>query len=258
MGMENIKHLVVLMLENRSFDNMVGYLYADVNNQPPINVPPQPAGSPSTYDGLLNPILGTEFWNPSNETFFQNSPPQSVFATRQADDFTMPHPDPEEHFAHITYQLFGPETPAPNAPNQMKGFVLDYANASAHPADIMQCYSPQQVPVIMGIARNYAICDHWHASCPTQTWPNRAFVHLGTSLGKVNNWPNDPYHYNVRTIFNVLEGLTAPWGDPITWTVFNDSVLPSLTRLQLPALVGSFAGQPLQELRGVQAIGWRR
>src|SRR6202158_5365800 len=40
MGMEKIRHLVVLMLENRSFDNMVGYVYADKANHPPINIPP--------------------------------------------------------------------------------------------------------------------------------------------------------------------------------------------------------------------------
>lgn len=236
MSMENIRHLVVLMLENRSFDNMVGYLYEDVNNQPQINIPHQALGSPTTYEGLSNPILGTDFWNPLNETFFSGSSAQMEFATRQVSDFTMPKPDPEEHFSHITYQLFGPQTPAVNASWPMKGFLLDYANVSRSPADIMQCYAPEQVPVITAIARNYAICDHWHASCPTQTWPNRAFVHLGTSLGKVDNWPNDPFHYNVRTIFNVLQGLAAPWGASITWAVFNDSILTPLTRLQLPAL----------------------
>ena len=69
----------------------------------------------------------------------------------------------------------------------------------------MQCYSAAQVPVITALARAYAISDRWHASSPTQTWPNRAFVHLGTSLGKVNNAPNDPFHYDVPTIFNVLK-----------------------------------------------------
>ncbi|MGO9606880.1 MAG: alkaline phosphatase family protein [Candidatus Binataceae bacterium] len=236
MGMDNIRHLVVLMLENRSVDNMAGYLYADVNNRPPINIPPPGPGLPTTYDGLLNPIERTDFWNPTNETFFRGAAPERVFATTQTRNFTVPDPDPEEQFSDITYQLFGPQIPGPGTPNQMRGFLLSYANASNNPADIMQCYSPAQVPVITNIARSYAISDRWYAACPTQTWPNRAFTHLGTSLGKVNNWPYNPFDYNIQTIFNVLEALVAPWGDPITWAVFNDSVLASLTRAQLPAL----------------------
>jgi phosphoesterase family protein len=72
MGMEKIRHLVVLMLENRSFDNMVGYMYADKDNHPPINIPPPAAGgAPTTYDGLSNPAANSDFWNPGNANFFE-------------------------------------------------------------------------------------------------------------------------------------------------------------------------------------------
>jgi phospholipase C len=235
MSMNNIRHLVVLMLENRSFDNMVGWLYVNEGNRPPVNIPMPASGQP-TYDGLTAPSPTSDFWNPTNEDFFTGAAPVKENVTTQVRDFRMPKPDPEEHFNHITFQLFGPQLALPGAPNQMKGFYLDYTHASKNPADIMQCYSSGQVPVISRLARNYAICDRWHASCPTQTWPNRAFVHLGTSLGKVNNWPYDPLHYNIDTIFNILEGCEAPWGGPVTWGVYNDSILPSLTRLQLPKL----------------------
>jgi phospholipase C len=53
MGMEKVRHLVVLMLENRSFDNMVGYVYADKQNHPPINIPPPPDGTVTTYEGIV-------------------------------------------------------------------------------------------------------------------------------------------------------------------------------------------------------------
>lgn len=235
MSMDKIRHLVVLMLENRSFDNIVGWLYADQDNRPPRNIP-APQHGPNTYKGLSKPVEGTDFWNPINEDFFRAAPPVKEFVTESASDMRVPNPDPEEHFRHMTFQLFGPQIPSRGAPNQMKGFYLDYADASETPADIMQCYSPEQVKNISRIARDYAISDRWYASCPTQTWPNRAFVHLGTSLGKVNNYPYDPLHYDVETIFNVLEGLRAPWGGPVTWGVYNDSILPSLTRLQLPNL----------------------
>ena len=235
MSMDNIRHLVVLMLENRSFDNMVGWLYTNQGNHPPRNIPAPPGGL-TTYDGLLSQTNSAVFWNPRNEDFFSGASPVPEYVRRGVTDFRVPNPDPEEHFNHMTFQLFGPQYPWRGAPNQMKGFYLDYAHASANPADIMQCYDPAQVPIISKIANDYAICDHWYASCPTQTWPNRAFVHLGTSVGKVNNYPYDPLHYNIDTIFNVLEGLRTPWGEPATWGVYNDSTLTSLTRLQLPKL----------------------
>ena len=55
--------------------------------------------------------------------------------------------------------------------------------------------------------------------------------------GQGNNTPYDPFHYDVPTIFNVLEGLAyTPLGELVTWGVYNDTILPSLTRLQLPRL----------------------
>jgi phospholipase C len=242
MGMENIRHLVVLMLENRSFDNIAGYVYADRENHPPINIPRLMEGTPTAYDGLSKPASDSDFWNPSNVNFFgdPSAEPQKVLVTGQVTDFRMPIPDPSEEFVHMTSQLFGPEvtTPTQTDPHQMRGFALDYGSLKDRAAaNIMQYYSAAQVPVITALAQSYAISDRWYASSPTQTWPNRAFVHLGTSRGKVNNAPNDPFHYDVPTIFNVLEKLDyTPWGEVVTWGVYNDAILPSLTRLQLPRL----------------------
>jgi phospholipase C len=217
---------------------MVGYVYADQENRPPINIP---AAAPTTYDGLTKPTPDSDFWNPANASFFQTPPaaPEKIPVTRGVTDPRMPTPDPGEQFVHITAQLFEPKiVPADNTPNQMKGFAVDYGSLKdCTAANIMQCYNITDVPVITALARNYAISDRWFASCPAQTWPNRALAHLGTSRGKVNNAPNDPLHYDAPTIFNVLESLTfAPWGELVTWGVYNDTILPSLTRLQLPKL----------------------
>jgi phospholipase C len=138
-------------------------------------------------------------------------------------------------------QLFGTSSPQPGQVPNMKGFVADYASVVAGSTvdarSIMQCYSPDQVPVLSALARSYAVCDRWFASAPCQTWPNRAFVHAGTSCGRVNNLdsipdsdqPPDPKYYDVPTIFNVLEELNIPW------RVYTDNsipTLPSLTRYQ--------------------------
>jgi phospholipase C len=33
------------------------------------------------------------------------------------------------------------------------------------------------------LAQEFAVCDNWHASMPGPTWPNRMFVHAGSSGG---------------------------------------------------------------------------
>jgi phospholipase C len=47
----------------------------------------------------------------------------------------------------------------------------------------MKCYSPDQLPVLNALAREFAVCDNWHASLPGPTWPNRMFVHAASSAG---------------------------------------------------------------------------
>jgi phospholipase C len=95
----------------------------------------------------------------------------------------------------------------------------------------MQTYTASQVPVLTTLAREFAVSDAWFCSVPSQTWPNRAFVHAGTSNGNINNGniPN-PFLWDVTTIYNVLDSIGA------SWKVYNDSFTPSLTRLMFPGL----------------------
>ncbi len=208
-----IKHVVVLMMENRSFDNLLGFLYADQGNQPARNIPPQ---DPPTYDGLA----AGRFSN----RLSSSSPP--VFASEGANTFVVPRPDPKEDFDDMTRQIFG-SPPAGSA--DMSGFLADYATANpSSPDQIMQSYSPEQVPVISAIAKDFALSDRWFASAPCQTWPNRGFVHTGSSDGHINN---DDYElYDIETIFNLLKK------QGISWEVYNDTVLPSLVHLMFPKL----------------------
>jgi phospholipase C len=219
-----IEHVVVAMLENRSLDNMLGTLYADGTRPNAV----LPAASAPQFDGL-RPDLA----NPANAGYFNGAPPQWVAAVGAVQSSTVPDPDPEETFTNVSFQLFGPETPSPSARWPMQGFIVNYAQTGAsHAAQIMQCHSPQQVPVLAQLARNYAVSDAWFASVPTQTWPNRAFLHAGTSNGHVDNGnPPDPLVWDMPTIFNVLGGMGA------SWAVYRgNALLPSLTRTMFPKL----------------------
>jgi phospholipase C len=96
----------------------------------------------------------------------------------------------------------------------------------------MEGHSVTQLPVLATLARNYAVSDAWFSSVPSQTWPNRAFAHTGTSNGHVDNGsPADPLKWDVPTIFNVLKSIGVSWG------VYSDAVVaPSLTRTMFPRL----------------------
>ena len=225
-----IEHVVVVMFENRSLDNMLGWLYAD-GSAPAVVLPP---ASAAQFDGLH-----ADMWNPANSGYFGGDPPQKIMVGRGTASSTVPDPDPEETFDNVTYQLYGPQgvvaaaalAPAPLWP--MQGFVLNYATTATDDAtQIMQCHDCSQVPVLAALARQYAVSDAWFASVPSQTWPNRAFVHAGTSNGRINNGsPPDPFAWDVPTIYNVFQSIGS------SWSVYSDTlVTPSLTRTMFPKL----------------------
>lgn len=231
-ALAKLLHIVVVMLENRSFDNLLGFLYAAEGNRPPCNLP---ARDPPTFDGLLPADVSDAFWNPANADYFSGAAPVRVFAstpTTGPSPFTVPDPDANELFPHFNLQLFGTANPADQQAATMLGFLIDYQTAKGVSLDaaqrIMQSYSPEQVPVLSQLARSYAVSDRWFASVPAQTWPNRGFVHAGTARGQVTN--ASPLTYNTETIYEVLQKTGHTWG------VYKNTVVPSLTKLQYPRL----------------------
>jgi phospholipase C len=204
-SLSKIEHIVVLMLENRSFDHMLGLLYADSNNV-------SPAGHP--FEGLS----GRES-NPA-----QDGSAVPIFTLRADDSnaYFMPGADPGEGYSATNSQLFG-STRAPTPPvANNQGFVRDYAYTlgwqakesgwSILPgtvaADIMGIYPPQMLPVLSGLARGYAVCDQWFSSAPTETLPNRAFVCAATSQGHMDDKTT---RYTAPSIFGLLSRHNLDW-----------------------------------------------
>jgi phospholipase C len=184
--MADIAHVVVLMLENRSFDSMLGWLYP---------------GRPD-FDGLTgresNPCEG-------NSVNVWTSPDMTP------DTACIPTPDPSELFVDMTEQIFGVGGGPPSPPN-MLGFAANYKKAAPtnDPRNVMHSFTPDQAPVISELAKSFGVSDRWHASAPNQTWPNRFFVHTGTAAGYVNNSPAH-FPYTMQTIFNRLTLSEKSW-----------------------------------------------
>ena len=178
MGLGAIEHIVVLMLENRSFDCLLGTLYPPSNRFKGL-----PAGAFNT-DLLGNRIAAWSHPGLSDA------------------EMTIPTPDPGELFEDVTMQIFN------GRPTEsMSGFAQNYQvqceQALYDPKNVMHHYQDHQVPVIRSLARHFAVCDRWHASAPCQTWPNRFFAHTGTAGGYVNNMPTH-FPYRMPTVFGRL------------------------------------------------------
>lgn len=144
----NIQHVILLMFENRSFDNVLGAFY-------PYS--PDAGGVSSTWSNPWAFHAPVTAWQGPAGSATQN----------------IPYPDPQESNVHMADQI--------NTTPPMMGFVNDYATVkNADPPDIMQYFVAENVPVTQALASTYAVSDQYFASGPVQTWPNRLFSLCGT------------------------------------------------------------------------------
>jgi phospholipase C len=154
-GLDNLKHLVVLMMENRSFDHMLGGLQAE-----------NPA-----IDGLT----GDEF-NPDTTGAIVKVQPNARYQSQLT-------PDPDHDFAQVDLQIFNGGPVA-----TMQGFIAAYFKKQQnvdHSRQIMNYFKPDKLPVLTTLAREFVLFNRWFASIPGPTLCNRAFAHYGTSFGHV-------------------------------------------------------------------------
>jgi phospholipase C len=192
------------MLENRSFDNVLGWLY-DPNNKPPFQTVPR--------NQTFNGVSGKALSNPalSGEMIPVGSTP----------DTTNPYPDPGEVYEDIYGQLYNvyplpAEIPSdPPQPPLMQGFVINYTYQKdvTDATHIMNGFRPPALPTVSQLANSFVVCDNWFASVPSQTLTNRSFMHAGTASGYVNNDLHDlPLFINdTPTIFNLMEAQKVSW-----------------------------------------------
>lgn len=226
-SLNRIENIVVLMLENRSFDTILGALYPNSAQFEGLKFD----GSMfNTYNGQRYPVTNESSTSP----------------------YVTPTPDPGESFPDMNLQIFNTTNPAPDAVANMGGFVNDWMATKEQYADIptgAQCFLAEflkwpdlprkvtspgdimfyfttagpspQLPVTAALAQSFGVSDAWFGSAPTQTYPNRFFVNCATSGGYVNDinylcdlelFPKFP------SIFELLDG-GGPY-DPANWKVY--------------------------------------
>src|SRR6266436_700608 len=241
-----IKHVFVLMLENRAFDHMLGF--SDLQGVDAVT------GLPTHAEDLLgNPHSNTDPANPG-------VPVQAITPTEfKITKISNHNTDPNHEFAGTLMQLSGVGAIYPDPvigtypPIDNSGFIASYrANpgssdpGSPQPEKIMRCFSSDQLPVLNTLAQEFAICDHWFASIPGPTWPNRFFIHAASS-GGLDDSPSgfdsatselvDGYRFNNGTLFDSLESAC------LDWKIFEGDELPqsfAISGMNLYALEGHF------------------
>lgn len=190
-SLSKIDHFVVLMLENRSFDHMLGWL--------------------KQQDPRIEGLTGTET-NPVDP----NNPAGPTIQVTDTADYTDPDIDPGHHLDDTNEQLFGSKAVPQGALPSNTGFVANYAakrqksgQNGASAGLVMHGFTPAKLLVLSTLGREFAICDRWFASVPGPTWPNRFFVHCGWSGG---HYDHKMRLYNMRTIYEELASKKRTWG----------------------------------------------
>jgi phospholipase C len=179
-----IKHVIVLMSENHSFDQMLGCMkevYPQLEG-----VDPKALSTNPDYPNAANLIAQAE----TNET--------SIAI------------DPMHENVNVLQQIN----------SNCSGFVEDFARSypTSTPAEralIMGYYPRGCLAVLHNLAESFMICDHWFSSMPGPTWQNRFFVHSGTSMGHVK-MPNGVFDknwhvYDQTTVYDLLSKSKIPW-----------------------------------------------
>jgi phospholipase C len=172
-----IDHIVVLMLENRSFDHMLGYRgLADTN---------------------VNGLSGGE-----SNVLEAGIPPYRVFHLSKTHGIR----SPDHGFEATIEQIAG---------GGMTGFVANYArrHGVTDPSMVMSYYTGTELPMYEFLANNYAICDNWHSAHPGETMCNRFCALTGRTPELDNFDVSDPRiaYYDATTVFDHLTELGIDW-----------------------------------------------
>lgn len=216
---DRIRHIIVLMLENRSFDHLLGYLQHEDPDYPRLD--------------HLDVSCPVDPGDPDGELVSPSPDATSVLGT-----------DPAHSHEAVMLQVYGGA--GPGRQPLMNGFIRSYAlkiggqslrptsrllraldaiwrglswfwrwlmhrpiPAVPDPRDIMRCFAEAEAPVLSRLAKDFAVCVNWHASVPGETWPNRNYAHAATSDGTTNI---DLRFYDDETIFERLEDVELRWG----------------------------------------------
>jgi phospholipase C len=206
-----VDHVFVLILENRSYDHMLGAAG--------LRGTDAATGEETTADGADPALHSNVDPDPAGPVVvpFGTPAPFKIEGTTAN--------DPGHEFGHNVRQLAGANAVyvpgAPYPPIDMSGFVAVHRERGADdPGSVMLGFTPRQLPVLTTLAREFCVCDRWFSSLPGPTWANRFFAVAASSGGLdaspsslevVLNTALDGYRFENGTVFDLLDGACLPW-----------------------------------------------
>jgi phospholipase C len=187
-NLDKVDHIIVMMMENRSFDHILGYLSLQ-NRKPGVNGLQLGMGN-EDLDGVFREV------RPMGE--------------RRIDKKYL---DPGHSFEDIDTQIAG----------NMGGFVRNYTATFQEkkqrgrvpqgfvfdPTLVIGYQTATDVPVYDYLAQEFCVCDRWFSSVPAATWPNRLYAVSGGSGGELTN--RHPPIYDRGAFVRHLEADDVPW-----------------------------------------------
>jgi phospholipase C len=204
-ALDRVDHIVVLMLENRSYDHMLGYLTLSGRRPELDGLRPEMANSYKDGSGKFPQYDGHSF------------PVHELLDTRMTKAQDPPHGGPS-----VDSQLA----------NKNGGFVQTYMEerggpTEVHPGDVMGYHSDRHLPVYDHLSEKFCICDRWFSSVAGSTFPNRLYSMAGRAAGKRVN--DSPPIYHLHSFVRHLDDVKGvSWATfvhdvtPILWAVDND------------------------------------
>eukprot|EP01088_Endostelium_zonatum_P019080 TRINITY_DN640_c0_g1_i1.p1 TRINITY_DN640_c0_g1~~TRINITY_DN640_c0_g1_i1.p1 ORF type:complete len:552 (-),score=156.46 TRINITY_DN640_c0_g1_i1:36-1691(-) len=244
-GINNkIKHVFLIVLENRSFDHVLGFLRKSNPN--------------------INGLFGNES-NPYNP-LIPNSPRVTV---NDLAPYFIPI-DPHHDLPNTTLQLFGYSTTHQIPP--MDGFIYNYyqqGDIQNKGADIMKMFNPSNIPAITTLASNFAIFDAWYASIPGPTFPNRLFINTATSHGAtIDSIEDSILGYPQKTLYDSFDESGYTWrdyyGDIPSCLMYNNlrdlkyaDNYRDFSQFHSDSIAGDFATFNYVEPRFENILGWK-
>jgi len=194
-----VKHVVVLMMENHSFDQLLGCMH-------------------QVYRKL-------EGIDENNLRSNPDYPPGKDPITQAVTDLMAISLDPHHEYVNVMRQIG----------DNCSGFISDFVQCYSQCEDIrkliMSYYKLGSLPVLHELAKNFMVCDHWFSSLPGPTWPNRFFVHTGTSKGHIKMpsgmYMQNEYFYDQNTIYDELDK------EHITWSIYHHGMPHTLLLARL-------------------------
>lgn len=237
----NIKHVIVLMFENRSFDHVLGDM-PGVNGVHAINGAPNPEiynlpDPTQPPSGSNPPVTPMEIVTGAGPATVNGQP-----VNYEAAEITYNY---DHSFAGMMSDLYGAGTngvvngqPTPTPAKMFPGTNPGFYQHAQDTASVLSYFAWYSMQVFHPLADNFVVCDAWYCDYPGYTLANRAFMHCATIGSQGLNDPNFEM-VNSLSIFEQLERINQTWkmywsGDNCDTVWLNDTVQQQLWNSQEP------------------------